>query len=157
MSERPIAMRAEQAPPRPKAALPPDIAAGLEGRTKQPLGVLFGLRNFGVNLTRLAPGARSSFRHAHSAQEEFIYILAGHPTLQTDAGETPLAPGDCAGFPAGTGDAHCLVNRTADEVVILEVGDRSGDDHVTYPDADLAGYSPDGVAVRYTRKDGSPV
>lgn len=65
----------------------------MTGREKRPLGDLFGLRNFGVNLTRLAPGAISALRHAHSKQDEFVFVLEGHPTLVTDKGETPLAPG----------------------------------------------------------------
>ena len=86
-------------------------------REKRPLGDLFGLTNFGVNLTRLAPGGESALRHAHSRQDEFIYVLEGKPTLITDAGETPLEPGMCAGFKADTGDAHHLVNRTRSDVV----------------------------------------
>ena len=155
--DRPIALRASAAPTRPRSSLPADILAKLAGRTKQPLGDLFGLTRFGVNLTRLAPGAASSLRHAHSEQDEFVYILEGRPTLITDEGETPLGPGSCAGFAHGTGNAHCLVNRTDREVVILEIGDRSGDDAVTYPDDDLAGHSADGRQYRYTRKNGTPL
>jgi uncharacterized cupin superfamily protein len=82
----------------------------------------------GVNLTRLAPGSQSALRHAHSRQDEFIYVLEGQPTLITDAGETPLEPGMCAGFQAGSGDAHHLVNRTAEDVLYLEVGNRTAQD-----------------------------
>lgn len=128
----------------------------MEKRAKRPLGELFGLANFGVNLTRLAPGGISSLRHAHAKQDEFVYVLEGDPTLVTDAGETPLAPGMCAGFRAGTGDAHHLVNRTTRDVVYLEIGDRSAGDLVTYPDDDLqAQLGPDGK-WRYSRKDGTP-
>ena len=67
----------------------------MAGREKRPLGDLFGLSNFGVNLTRLLPGACSALRHAHSKQDEFIYILHGYPILIIDAGETQLSPG-CA-------------------------------------------------------------
>jgi uncharacterized cupin superfamily protein len=69
----------------------------MSGREKRCLGDLFGLTNFGVNLTRLLPGACSALRHAHSKQDEFIYILSGHPVLITDMGETQLSPGMCAG------------------------------------------------------------
>lgn len=95
------------------------------GREKHPLGDLFGLTNFGVNLTRLAPGALSTLRHAHTKQDEFVYILKGHPTLHTDEGRTQLSPGMCAGFKAGTGNGHHLINETSEEVVYLEVGDRN--------------------------------
>lgn len=127
----------------------------MRGRNKHPLGDIFGLKNFGVNLTRLAPGAISALRHAHSRQDEFVYILEGHPVLITDAGETPLSPGMCAGFRAGSGDAHQLVNRSAGEVVYLEIGDRSAGDSGTYPDDDLQAVLVGGH-WRFTRKDGTP-
>ena len=73
---------------------------------------VFSLSNFGVNLTRLAPGALSALRHAHSAQDEFVYVLQGNPVLVTDVGETQLHPGMCAGFKAGTGDGHQLVGTS---------------------------------------------
>ena len=151
------ALRALDAPPRAKASSYPEpFAARVAGREKRPLGDLFGLTNFGVNLTRLAPGAMSALRHAHSRQDEFVYILEGAPTLVTDGGETALEPGMCAGFKAGSGDAHHLVNRTKHDVLYLEVGDRTPGDSGTYPDDDLvAGLGPDG-RWRFTRKDGTP-
>ena len=148
---------AAQAPPRVRPSnYPEPFASRMAGRTKRPLGDLFGLTNFGVNLTRLAPGAVSALRHAHSHQDEFVYVIEGHPTLVTDAGETQLAPGMCAGFKAGTGDAHHLVNRTKSDVLYLEVGDRTPGDEGSYPDDDLqAALGPDGK-WRYTRKNGTP-
>ncbi|MCK6396738.1 cupin domain-containing protein, partial [Zoogloea sp.] len=115
----------------------------------------FGLTNFGVNLTRLAPGAVSALRHAHTRQDEFILVLEGNPTLVTDAGETRLAPGMCAGFKAGTGDAHQLRNDGADEVVYLEVGDRTPGDSASYPDEDLQAVMGEG-GWRFLHKDGRP-
>jgi uncharacterized cupin superfamily protein len=119
------------------------------------LGDLFGLSNFGVNLTRLAPGAVSALRHAHSRQDELIYILEGRPVLHTDAGESPLAPGMCAGFRAGTGDAHRLHNPGDEPVLYLEIGDRSAGDSVTYPDDDLQARFVESQ-WRFGHKDGSP-
>src|SRR4051794_13692652 len=116
-------LRASDAPPRAKKTnYPEPFASRVAGRLKRPLGDLFGLTNFGVNLTRLAPGAISALRHAHSRQDEFVYVLEGRPTLIDDSGETALAPGMCAGFKAGDGRAHHLVNRTDADVTILEVG-----------------------------------
>lgn len=155
----PSSIVAADAPLRARPTSPPVPAvmvAKTEGREKRPLGDLFGLKNFGVNLTRLAPGAYSALRHAHAKQDEFVYILEGEATLITDAGESVLKQGMCAGFKAGTGDAHHLVNRTRKDVVFLEVGDRSAGDAVSYPDDDVVGYSaPDGK-WKYTRKDGTP-
>jgi uncharacterized cupin superfamily protein len=158
MSQPPVAILAAEAPPRVRATgYPPDLAAKIGGREKRPLGDLFGLVNFGVNLTRLPPGAASSLRHAHTVQDEFVYILEGEPVLLTDAGETPLRPGMCAGFRAGTGNAHRLVNRGTREVVYLEVGDRSPGDGVSYPEDDLAAVMGEDGRWRYTRKDGTPL
>jgi uncharacterized cupin superfamily protein len=153
----PVAVVAAEAAPNPKPSpYPKPFYSRVLGRQKRPLGDLFGLRNFGVNLTRLVPGAISALRHSHAAQDEFIYILEGAPVLVTDAGETPLKPGMCAGFRAGSGDAHHLINRTARDVVYLEVGDRSVPDEVTYPDDDIrATHDAAGKRV-FRRKDGRP-
>jgi uncharacterized cupin superfamily protein len=126
----------------------------MAGRLKRPLGELFGLANFGVNLTRLAPGAVSALRHAHTKQDEFVYIVEGRPTLHTDEGRTRLAPGMCAGFKAGTGNGHCLVNETKEDVVYLEIGDRTAGDEGSYPDDDIQAALVDGK-WKFTRKDGS--
>jgi uncharacterized cupin superfamily protein len=152
----PVAIRAAEAPPRTKPSnYPEPFASRMAGRQKHPLGDLFGLANFGVNLTRLAPGAVSALRHAHSKQDEFIYVLQGSPTLHTDEGRLELAPGMCAGFKAGTGNGHHLVNETPEEVVYLEVGDRTPGDEGSYPDDDLKAAFVEG-RWRFTRKDGTP-
>ncbi len=152
----PIAVDARAQPPRVKPSnYPEPFASRMAGRVKRPLGDVFGLENFGVNLTRLAPGATSALRHAHTRQDEFVYVLQGRPTLLTDSGATPLSPGFCAGFRAGSGDAHRLENRSGEDVVYLEVGDRTPDDAVAYPDDDLVAHRVDG-AWRFFRKDGTP-
>jgi uncharacterized cupin superfamily protein len=152
----PTAIRAAEAPPRAKQTnYPEPFASRMRGREKRPLGDLFGLRNFGVNLTRLAPGGQSSLRHAHTRQDEFVYILEGSPTLHTDEGSVRLAPGMCAGFNAGTGNGHHLVNETAADVVYLEIGDRLPGDEASYPDDDLRAALADGK-WRFVHKDGTP-
>lgn len=154
---RPVAIVAAEATPRAKASnYPEPFASRVAARVKRPLGEAFGLTNFGVNLTRLPPGALSALRHSHSTQDEFIYIVEGAPTLVTDAGETALRPGMCAGFRAGTGDAHHLVNRTGEDVLYLEVGDRTAGDAVTYPDDDLAAAAGADGRYRFTHADGTP-
>ncbi len=153
---RPVALVAAEAPPRAKSSnYPEPFVSRVLKRDKRPLGDLFGLTNFGVNLTRLAPGAESALRHAHMKQDEFVYILEGRPTLVTDAGRTPLKAGMCAGFRAGTGDAHHLVNETDADVVYLEIGDRTPGESATYPDDDLAVVMVDGK-WRFSHKDGTP-
>jgi uncharacterized cupin superfamily protein len=151
-----VAIKVQDAPSRIKASnYPEPFASRLAGRRKQPLGDLFGLTNFGVNLTRLAPQAVSSLRHAHTRQDEFVYVLQGRPTLHTDEGFTQLEPGMCAGFKAGTGNAHRLINETADEVVYLEIGDRTPGDEGSYPDDDLRAALVRGK-WRFVHKDGTP-
>jgi uncharacterized cupin superfamily protein len=152
----PVAIRATEAPVRNKPSnYPEPFASRTAGRQKHPLGDLFGLANFGVNLTQLAPNAVSALRHAHLKQDEFLYILQGSPTLQTDEGRIKLAPGMCAGFKAGTGNGHHLVNETSEEVIFLEVGDRTPGDEGSYPDDDLKAVSVEGK-WQFTRKDGTP-
>lgn len=154
--ERPPAVRALDVAPRAKPSTYPEpFFSRMAGREKRQLGDLFGLGNFGVNLTRLAPGGESALLHRHTRQDEFVYILEGSPTLVTEEGETFLAPGMCAGFPAG-GSAHQLVNRTATDVLYLEVGDRTPGDAASYPHDDIqANLGPDGQWL-FTHKNGSP-
>lgn len=155
--QTPVAIVALDAPPRSKPSnYPEPFASRMAGREKRPLGDLFGLSNFGVNLTRLAPGAGSALRHAHSKQDEFIYVVAGHPVLVTDEGETALAPGMCAGFQAGSGNGHQLLNRTGEDVLYLEVGDRSAGDAVSYPDDDLRAVMGGDGKWQFVHKDGTP-
>jgi uncharacterized cupin superfamily protein len=151
----PIAIKAADAAPRAKPSnYPEPFFSRMLKREKRPLGDLFGLKNFGVNLTRLAPGGESALLHRHSKQDEFVYILEGEPILVTDTEEVQLAPGMCAGFPA-QGIAHQLVNRTDRDVVYLEVGDRSPGDEGSYPRDDIqAALGPDGK-WRFTHKDGT--
>jgi len=156
ISKSPVAISAADAPARSRPSnYPEPFASRMAGRTKRPLGDLFSLANFGVNLTHLAPGAMSALRHAHSKQDEFIYVLSGEPTLVTDEGRTELRPGMCAGFKAGTGNGHHLINETARDVQYLEVGDRTPGDEGSYPDDDLKAQMVDGK-WRFLHKDGSP-
>ena len=158
MSEQknPVAVIAAEVPLRNKPSnYPEPFASLMNGRAKSQLGEVFGLANFGVNLTRLAPNSVSALRHAHTKQDEFVYILQGHPTLHTDEGRSTLAPGMCAGFKAGTGNGHRLINETSEEVVYLEVGDRSPGDEGSYPDDDLKALLVDGQ-WKFTHKDGTP-
>ena len=138
-----------------KSGYPEPFASMVGGRVKRALGDAFGLKNFGVNLTKLVPGGRSSLRHAHTVQDEFIFVLEGHPTLHTDEGRQVLGPGMCAGFRAGTGNGHCLLNETSEDVLYLEVGDRGAGDEGSYPDDDLRAFQVDGRWV-YAHKDGTP-
>ena len=156
MIPHPLVVVAADAPLRAKRSnYPEPFATRMEGRQKRPLGDLFGLTNFGVNLTRLLPGASSALRHAHSQQDELVYILQGRPTLHTDEGLTELGPGMCAGFRAGSGNAHRLVNHSQEDALYLEIGDRTPGDSASYPDDDLRAQAVDGRWV-FVHKDGTP-
>ncbi|WP_437952066.1 cupin domain-containing protein [Sorangium sp. So ce296] len=148
---------ASEVPPRAKPSnYPEPFASRVAGRQKQALGDVFGLRSFGVNRTTLKPGAMSALRHWHSVQDELIYILSGHPTLITDAGETTLDPGMCMGFKGGDPDGHHLVNRSTEDVVYLEIGDRLPGDSGSYPDDDLKAVMGSDGKWQFQRKDGTP-
>jgi uncharacterized cupin superfamily protein len=152
----PLAINAIDVPPRAAVSFYPEpFATRMLGRQKRLLGDFFGLKNFGINLTRLAPNAMSALRHSHTKQDEFVYIVRGHPTLRTNEGSMRLAPGMCVGFPAGTGNAHHLHNETTDEVLYLEIGDRTAGDAVDYPDDDIRLVREDGK-MRFLHKDGTP-
>jgi uncharacterized cupin superfamily protein len=131
---------------------PEPFRAMVAGRARRVLGEPLGLTHFGVNLTRLDPGAYSSARHWHALEDEFIYVLEGEVTLITDEGEQTLTPGMAAGFPAGKANGHHLINRSSAIATYLEIGDRRPGEIATYPDIDLG--------MRWTRafthKDGRP-
>lgn len=133
---------------------PPPYHKPCSGRLRQRLGDAAGLTGFGVNLTRLPPGAWSSQRHWHTAEDEFVYVVEGEIVLVTDSGEETLRAGDCAGFKAGIKDGHHLQNRTTRDALFLEIGSRRPDeDEVSYPDVDLK--SPKGHQ-HFTRANGEP-
>lgn len=137
-----------------KTIYPQPFAALVEGRTRRRLGDHFGLGNFGVNLTELAPGSASALLHHHSKQDEFIYILSGTPTLMLDEKAYLLKPGDCCGFKAGNGIGHQLINKSDTVAVYLEMGDRSSGDHPVYPNDDLMVTLVEGGAWVISHKDG---
>lgn len=122
-------------------------------RVRRRLGDAGGLTDFGVNLLELPPGAWSSQRHWHSAEDEFVWVIEGDVTLIDDTGEHLLHAGDCTAFPKGDDSGHHLVNRSASVVRCLEIGSRKPDeDACDYPDIDLHLRRGEG----FTHKDGSP-
>ena len=152
----PIAVVATSVPPRTKSSSYPEpFRSRMTGREKRQLGNFFGLKNFGVNLTTLVPGGESALQHRHSRQDEFIFVLNGEPTLVTDTQEIMLSPGMCAGFPA-QGVAHQLVNRTDEDVIFLEIGDRTGGDEADYPNDDIQAVLVAEGKWDFTHKDGRP-
>jgi uncharacterized cupin superfamily protein len=138
-----------------RTGYPPPYDRVVVGRERKRLGNAAGLDQFGVNLTTLKPGAASALRHWHEQEDEFVFVLRGEVTLVEDDGETVLKPGDAAGFRANSRNGHQLVNKSALDVVYLEVGTRSKYERVDYPDVDLKVVRDD-KGGRYTHKNGEP-
>ena len=149
-----VAIRAADVPGRTGSVYPALFAHRVAGRRKQPLGDMFGIASFGVNLVTLAPGSQSALRHRHTVQDEFVYVVAGEVTLIHDAGEVVMGAGMCAGFPHG-GTAHHLLNRSGAPAIYIEIGDRLPGDSAEYPDDDLLAERTD-EGWRFSRRNGAP-
>jgi uncharacterized cupin superfamily protein len=132
---------------------PPPHDAPCRERRRRRLGDLFGLSQFGINQLELPPGAWSSHRHWHERQDELVYVLEGEATLVTDQGETTLGAGMVAGFPAGTGNGHHIVNRSGSVVRLLEIGTRTREETAHYSDIDMV-YRGDATDEGYFTADG---
>ena len=151
-----IAKRASTLPARTGSSYPEPFRSQVLPREKRALGDAFGLRRIGVNLTTLMPGRQSSMRHCHDREDELVYLLEGEVVLVTDQGEERLTAGMVAGFAAGAGNAHHMVNRSQQPARYLEISNRDAADTAFYADVDLAyGRAADGSVI-FTRKDGSP-
>lgn len=144
-----------KAPLRTGSIYPAPYAAQMEGRSSRRLGQAAGLTQFGANLVTLEPGAVASLRHAHAREDEFAWVTEGELVLEEDAGETVMVAGDCAAWPAGTGLAHRLVNRSASLARFLVVGTSHPEEVATYPDDDMILHR-EGGANRLTHLDGTP-
>jgi uncharacterized cupin superfamily protein len=125
-------------------------------REKRALGDAVGLRKIGVNLTTLPPGKMSSMRHHHTHEDEMVFVLEGELVLRTNMGEQTLTAGTCAGFPAGSGDGHQLINRSGRPARYLEISNRDPSDRAEYPDDDLAYHKDEHGRAVFSHKDGSP-
>lgn len=147
----------EDVPSRPaKSPYPPPYNEGFSpDMLWKPIGAMFGLTNFGVNIVSLPPGGRSAERHWHKAQDEFVYMISGSLTIVSENGDTPFTAGQSVGFKAGVPDGHMLVNKGTETAVYLCVGDRSNPEHVTYPDVDMQLVS-DEKGPRFLHSDGTP-
>ncbi|MES2665006.1 MAG: cupin domain-containing protein [Pseudomonadota bacterium] len=141
-------------PVRTGTIYPAPYDAEVVGRSSLRLAEAGGLTQFGVNIVILAPGAKSSMRHWHLHEDEFVIMLSGACTLMQDAGPVLMQPGDCAAFPAGLPDGHCLVNHTEAEARFLVVGTSAPAETATYSDIDLQVHQGGGVN-RFAYKDGT--
>ena len=143
------------APVKTGSVYPEPYASQMAGRSSLRLGDAGGLTQFGANLVILQPGAKSSLRHWHAREDEFVMIVQGECVLVQDAGETLMRPGDCAAFKAGDPDGHHFLNRTDAEARFLVIGTRMPAETATYSDVDMMIHTADGQH-RFTCKDGTP-
>jgi uncharacterized cupin superfamily protein len=139
--------------------LTPDafIKESNEGTTTLWISEAGHLTQFGSLIEVLPPGAQSSIKHWHSAEDEMVYVLEGEVTLIEGDTETLLRPGDAATFRSGVAVGHTLENRSASPTRCLVVGTRASVDRITYPDHDRVCIRdrslPDDV---WTTLDGAP-
>ncbi|MBD1547066.1 cupin domain-containing protein [Roseibium aggregatum] len=142
-------------PVRSMTIYPEPYAKATEGREKQALGDAANLTQFGVNLTRLKPGAGSALKHWHENEDEFVFILEGEAVLEEGDSVEILKAGEAAGFKAGAGLGHRLLNKSDRDLVYLEVGTRASAESVHYTDADLH-FERINQSKRLMHKDGTP-
>jgi len=107
-----------------------------------------GAKSVFIHVDRLPPGARTSDLHAHLADEEIVFVLAGTPTLRQLRGHregrsavfdasaacTPLQVGDAVHWAPGDLVAHQILNESAADVTLLVLGTDLAHDIVLYPE-----------------------
>ncbi|AML50221.1 cupin domain-containing protein [Falsihalocynthiibacter arcticus] len=135
---------------------PGNLAGQMDGRTSLRAGDAGGLTQFGANIIILAPGAKSSLRHWHLNEDEFVMVTQGRVMLHMDAGEEEMTVGECAAFPAGVADGHCFINQSDEEARFLVIGTRAPHEVATYSDIDMKVVLGEGNPV-FTRHDGTPL
>lgn len=98
------------------------------------VGRMAGLLKIGLHIQRIPPGHRTSWPHAESAEEEFVYVLSGQVDAWIDGVLHPMQPGDLAAFPAGTGICHCILNNSDAEAVVMVGGEATkAENRIYYP------------------------
>lgn len=115
-----------------------------------------GLTQYGAYVQVLQPGARSSNRHWHEKEDEFLYVLSGEVTVTENDGAHTLRAGDSACWPAGQPNAHHVSNQSSEPCSYLIVGTRVTHDVCHYPDTGRTLYS-EGATWRLVEADGQLV
>ena len=99
-----------------------------------PFSKAFGLQKIGIWHMELPPGRRTSYPHAESDEEEFVYVISGNPDVWIDGVLHSLSPGDGVGFPSGTGICHTFINNTKIHVHLIVVGESNkSTNRIFYP------------------------
>jgi uncharacterized cupin superfamily protein len=135
---------------------PDPYAAEMVGRSSLRVGDAGGLTQFGANIVILTPNAKSSLRHWHLNEDEFVLVTQGEVVLVDDLGATKMKVGECAAFPAGDQNGHHFINQSNAEARFLVVGTRAPKETGTYSDVDLKVEVANG-SFKFTKKDGSPL
>jgi uncharacterized cupin superfamily protein len=120
---------------------------------KKNAGPMDGGHPFDVALEALAPGETCCPFHAHGAQWEFFYILAGEGTVRRNDESFTVKPGDAILHPPG--EAHQIRNTGTGELRYLLIADNPPVDPCVYPDSGKADVSVPGgeKLIRYTSAD----
>jgi uncharacterized cupin superfamily protein len=106
----------------------------------------------GGSMYELEPGHRLFPYHTHHANEEWLLVLRGEPTLRTADGEQELREGDVAVFRRGKDGFHQVTNRTDSPIRILMISTLIAPDIVEYPDSRKVGArSADGERILLSR------
>lgn len=142
----------EAIPQTNRTGYPEPYDRDVAGRWYRRLAPPCGLTEVGASHVVLKPGAWSSQRHWHAAEDELLVMLTGEAVLVEDDGETVLRPGDVAAWPKGARNGHHLQNRSQADCsfVAISAGD-TANDQGEYPDIDLQF-----VGRSYFHKDGMP-
>jgi uncharacterized cupin superfamily protein len=132
-----------------------ELQSLVHGRMKRSIGNMFGITNFGMNITTIQPNGTSSIVHYHTNQDEMIYIISGTATLtlyydtNNDANdanqkykEIQMSMGESMGFPAGRKVGHSIRNTSNTEpLIMIEIGDRTPADTAIYPEPNIDLYA----------------
>ncbi|HET9114675.1 MAG TPA: cupin domain-containing protein [Gaiellaceae bacterium] len=118
------------------------------GATYARVGPLVGGGQLGMSVYELEPGLSICPYHYETAEEEWLIVLTGRPTLRTPEGERELEPWDCAFFPTGEEGAHKVTNRTDEPVRVCIWSNRIAVATSVYPDSEKVGAWPPGKLFR---------
>ena len=86
----------------------------------------------------LEEGERVCPYHYHHGVEEWLFVVAGTPTLRTPDGEQPLRAGAVVCFPGSPEGAHTVHGPGR----VLMLSDEVWPAVVVYPDSDKVGARP---------------
>jgi uncharacterized cupin superfamily protein len=99
------------------------------------VGGRIGAELIGGSMYELDPGDRLWPYHTHHANEEWLLVVRGQPTLRTPEGEQDLREGDVVAFPRGDEGLHQVSNRTEEPIRVLMLSTLIAPDLVHYADS----------------------